>query len=109
MRFFSLNLFNAVKICLSGLSGIWQSAMSISGIFPSSLMRGCNPEHGWGREILWWQDSIKSYGTRSHLGLWFTISRDYQLVSGPWGSLLVLEWKFFSHSLGEIFLANRYR
>lgn len=25
------------------------------------------------------------------------------VMPGPWGSLLLLEWNFFSHSLGEIF------
>lgn len=68
MEFLSLNLFNALKICLSGLSGIWQE-LWLSITFSLQQREDATPskhsEKGQ-EEILWQQGFIKSYGTRRH-------------------------------------------
>lgn len=101
MEFLSPNLFNALKICLSG---IWQELwLSMASLLQQREDTTPSKHLEMGQEeILRQQGSIKSYGTRRHWGLGFSISRDGWSLPGPWGSFLVFERKFFSHLLREI-------
>lgn len=80
MEFLSLNLFNALKICLSGLSGIWQELwLSIASSLQREDAAPSRHSEMSQEEILRQQGYIKSCGTRRHRGLWFSLSRNADL------------------------------
>lgn len=111
----SLNLFNAVKICLSGLSGIWQELCLSMASSPLQLREDATPskhtEKGWGREILKEEDGRAPSDLMAPQATGACDSPSLE-AAGHWSLGVPSDLRmeiFLSLSRREMFLANRHR